>query len=119
MLDPEDPNPFFAEVIEGEKRGFFSAQPVAIDDIEKEQIARVIDLIEEAFDLLFREVLDGLLIPPSKSHRARVLRTRSDSNVFSHKRLLGRGEEGGASQSATRRRVCKRSPLLHTRLHTR
>jgi hypothetical protein len=80
---------------------FLTPESVPVDEVEEEQIARVFDLIEETFDLLFRVVLDGLLIPPSKSHRARVLRTKSDSNVFSHKRLLGKDEEEGASQSAT------------------
>jgi hypothetical protein len=95
-LDSRDPDLSILDVFEFELRSFAAPEAVPIDEIEEQPVAKIRDWnrSEKALDLLPREVREGLL------SRASILRhfvTAGDSNAFSHKRLLGKGEEEGAS----------------------
>jgi len=112
VLSPSDPDFATADVVEGKEPGLAPAQPIPIDDVEEEKIAGSVrrDAPEEPLDLLFREVLDRLLIAPSSAlHSTVVLRTGGDSDAFPHLRSMARthlrsvgrkAEDEDASQSA-------------------
>jgi hypothetical protein len=86
VLEAADPDTSAVKIVEREPRRFAPTEAVSVREVEEEEIAYVVDLIKETFDLAFREVLDGFLLPSPNVHSIASPRTESDSNGFPQKR---------------------------------
>ncbi|HXH93699.1 MAG TPA: hypothetical protein VNN25_19110 [Thermoanaerobaculia bacterium] len=105
VLPARNPDLPILHVVELEQPCFAPSQPVPVDEIEEQEVAclSLRNRVEEALNLLSREVLDRFLLAASFiRHSVMSLRTGSDSDTFPHLRSVGRqAEEEDASQPAS------------------
>ena len=83
MFPPRNPDLAASYIVEGEKRRLAPPQAVTVDKVEEKDVTDISlrNRAEEAFDLLFGEVLDRLLLAVPSGH-SMTSRTASDSDAF-------------------------------------